>query len=479
LSLKIFLQNKGVNRPIFAPKLLITKNIMETSFLNSLVEIGCIKFGDFTLKSGHKSPIYIDLREIISYPNLLQDLAKIFVQKINTNHQLICGVPYAALPMATALSLYCQLPMIIKRKEAKKYGAKKLIEGKYSKGDRVIVIEDVITSGISLEETIQELEAEGLIIDKILVVLNREQGGLEKLQSKGYTVEALYSLSSMLMQLKQEQPLLENEINTALEFLNNPIATHQATTSQKHILPKSHINPKAHQLLQIAHSKQSNIIASIDLVEANEILNLLEKIGHKICAVKLHIDIVKDFSWEFISRLKSLAVEKNFMIIEDRKFADIGNTQILQLTQGVYEIAKWADFVTIQMIAGELSLKAIEDLNIENKPALLPIVEMSSKGALTDEHYIEQCKTFIHKYSAVVGAVCQKTALENDLLKFTPGISLNNKEDNKGQQFNTPTYAINNLKAHFLIIGRDIYQSTDPLSVVENYLIEVNNTSLF
>lgn len=452
--------------------------IIENTFLNSLVEIGCIKFGKFTLKSGQESPIYIDLREIISYPSLLQQLAELFDNKIKKNNQIICGVPYAALPMATAISMHSNMPMIIKRKEAKKYGAKKLIEGKFSKGDKVIVIEDVITSGLSLIETIAELENEGLIIDKILVVLDREQGGVDKLKNKGYDIESLFEITSLLKQLKSNHPNLEREINESLEFLNKPIDSEKNITLT-HKLPLTHINSKANELLQIAHKKQSNIIASIDFTNGNEILNLIEKIGEKICAVKLHIDIVSDFSKEFILNLKKLCAIKNVLIIEDRKFADIGNTQLLQLTKGIYEIANWADFVTIHVIAGELSLKVIEDLNCENKPALIPILEMSSKGALTDEHYIEQCKSFIEKYSSVVGAVCQKTNLNSSLLKFTPGINLNSKGDDKGQQFNSPSFAINNLQSHFLIIGRGIYEASNPIEVVKDYLLEVRSTGIF
>lgn len=446
-----------------------------SSFLNSLVEINCIKFGNFTLKSGVQSPIYIDLRELVSYPKLLKQLAELFQKKIPDSVQIICGVPYAALPMATAVSLQTNISMIIKRKVVKTYGAKKLIEGSFKKGDKILLIEDVVTSGISLEETIIELEAEGLIIEKILIVLDREQGGIEKLMHKGYDVEALYSLSSVISLLFVEHKIDEKCFNEVNEFLSNSRIGINEKPLQIKPFPKNHPHKKAQQLLDIANEKKSNIIASVDLTTSNEILFFLNKVGKDICAAKLHIDIVSDFSFEFITQLKLISKQYNFLLIEDRKFADIGNTQLLQLSKGIYKISSWADFVTIHLIAGEASLKAIEDWDEECKPALIPILEMSSKGSLTDENYINNCKLFLNKYSCVVGAVCKTISLDEYLLKFTPGIHLSSTSDNKGQQFNTPKFAIENLKSNFLIVGRGLYKTENPEISIQEYLAEIRN----
>ena len=134
------------------------------------------------------------------------------------NFDVICGVPYAALPMATAMSLESYIPLIIKRKEAKEYGTKKLIEGIYKSGQNCLLVEDVITSGKSLIETISEVENEGLKVSDIVVVLDRQQGGKELLQEKGYKVhtpvsythldvykrQLLYSVRATLMAVHKE-----------------------------------------------------------------------------------------------------------------------------------------------------------------------------------------------------------------------------------------------------------------------------------
>ncbi len=451
----------------------------KNSFLQSLVDIECVKFGDFILKSGQQSPIYIDLRNIVSYPELLTNLAFLLKEDINTSVQRICGVPYAALPIATMISTQTGLPMLIKRKEAKSYGTKKILEGIHTPGDKVVLIEDVITSGQSLMETIKVLEEEGLIIEQILVVMDREQGGMKKLTDLGYKVTALFSVSSLIDLLISEKKINIDTYNEVKIFLDSNHSNSPVPEQTKKYFPQSHQHPIGQRLLNIANTKKSNLIASVDLTSAQKIIKFLSIVGDDICAVKLHADIITDFSENFILELKSLSEKKQFLIIEDRKFADIGNTQLLQLSQGIYSIASWADMVTIHVIAGEASLKAIQDWDTVNKPALIPILEMSSKGALTDNDYIEKCKQFLYNYTDVIGAVCQSTALKTGFLKFTPGINLSAKEDNKGQNYNSPAFAIENLQSDFLIIGRGLYLSDNPKKEIDNYLSEVRKLDFF
>ena len=449
------------------------------AFLKKLVDINCVKFGDFTLKSGKQSPFYVDLRNIVSFPDLLAELSGFFKQHIDQSIQRICGVPYAALPMATAISLQTGIPMLIKRKESKNYGTKKVLEGEFNKGDKIVVIEDVITSGESLVETINELEKEGLVVAQILVVLDREQGGIKRLKDKGYNITALFSISSLLQTLHAENWVDSETVNKVTAFLseNNNIVAEKSISNKQ--LAKSHNNPIAQKLLDIAHSKKSNLIASVDLTKSADIISFLNKVGQGICAAKLHIDIVEDFSADFLIELKALANQHQFLIIEDRKFADIGNTQLLQLSKGIFNISSWADMVTIHLISGEAALKAIQQWDSNNKPALIPIIEMSSEGALTDNAYAEKCKSFMFNYPEVIGGVCQTQQMEKGFLKFTPGVNLSTAGDGKGQQYNTPLYAIENLGSDFLIIGRGLYLAEQPEKELNTYLIEIRKSGLF
>ena len=124
---------------------------------DGLLEAGCIKFGEFTLKSGLKSPIYIDLRQIITYPSLLADIAQAYLPPISKlQFSRIAGLPYAAIPIATAISLAGDYPMIYPRKEAKAYGTKAEIEGEFHAGETVVVIDDLATTGGSKFEAIED-----------------------------------------------------------------------------------------------------------------------------------------------------------------------------------------------------------------------------------------------------------------------------------------------------------------------------------
>lgn len=171
--------------------------------IQSLQAINIIKYGDFTLKSGQQSSIYVDLRAIISYPAVLQQVADAMWQKIAAfDPKLLCGVPYTALPIASIMSIAHQVPMLMRRKEAKNYGTKKMIEGIFAPGQNCVIIEDVITTGSSVIETADLLKSQGLTVTDIVVLIDRQQGGQENLAKQGYRVHAVYTLE----QLKAAEP---------------------------------------------------------------------------------------------------------------------------------------------------------------------------------------------------------------------------------------------------------------------------------
>lgn len=204
------------------------KRLAHQSLMNNqdlilkLFSINAIKFGEFKLKSGIMSPIYIDLRVTVSYPEVLRQISDLMAQAAKPlTYDLICGVPYTALPFATAISLSQNKPMLMRRKEVKDYGTKKAIEGVFQAGQTCLIIEDLVTSGSSVFETIEPLEKEGLKITDIIVLLDREQGGKKNIESKNYNLHSLITITELLDVLKENQKIDEAIYNQVKEFIKN------------------------------------------------------------------------------------------------------------------------------------------------------------------------------------------------------------------------------------------------------------------
>jgi orotate phosphoribosyltransferase len=174
------------------------------SLIDSLYQIGAIQFGHFQLKSGQTTNIYLNLRKIISYPTILKMVsAAMWEQIAHCDFELICGVPYTALPIATCLSLQHDIPMVIRRREKKDYGTRQMIEGVYEPDQPCLIVEDVITTGSSILETADQLKSVGIIPSQLCVLIDREQGGKETLE-KQYPLKSVFKMSSILNYLAQK-----------------------------------------------------------------------------------------------------------------------------------------------------------------------------------------------------------------------------------------------------------------------------------
>ena len=187
---------------------------------DELLSAGCIKFGEFTLKSGLKSPIYIDLRRIISYPSLLENIAQAYLPLLSTlQFARLAGLPYAAIPIATAISLAGNYPMIYPRKEVKEYGTKAQIEGEYHAGETVVVIDDLATTGGSKFEAIEKLTGAGLVVKDVVVLVDRQSGAKESLAEAGYAMHAVLTIAQMLDHWEATGKVSKDKINATRSFL--------------------------------------------------------------------------------------------------------------------------------------------------------------------------------------------------------------------------------------------------------------------
>lgn len=185
-----------------------------------LYEIRAVDFGQFKLKSGLLSPYYMDLRLLVSFPHLLQLVSDVMWERLRLiPFDLLVGVPYAALPIATAISLRHNRPIIFVRKERKDHGKGKLIEGIYHKGQHVVMIDDVIADGASKLETIKPLEKENLIVNDVIVLLDRGQGGPEILKAEGYRCHTITTMDEILQVLYKHNRISRDQLTECRRFM--------------------------------------------------------------------------------------------------------------------------------------------------------------------------------------------------------------------------------------------------------------------
>ncbi len=185
-----------------------------------LLAAGCVRFGQFTLKSGLLSPIYLDLRQLISAPALLAAVGAAYTELLRgLRFDRLAALPYAALPIATAVSLRGGWPMIYPRKEAKSYGTAAEIEGGFVPGERVAIVDDLATTGGSKFEAIDKLTAVGLRIEDVVVLIDRCSGAAEALAAAGYRLHAVMTLPQMLDHWAQTGQVPAEQLAATRAFL--------------------------------------------------------------------------------------------------------------------------------------------------------------------------------------------------------------------------------------------------------------------
>ncbi len=188
---------------------------------DELLESGCVKFGSFLLKSGLQSPFYIDLRQIISFPPLLERVGRAYISVLSgLQFDRLAALPYAAIPIATAIALRGGYPMIYPRKEAKEYGTRAEIEGLYEAGETAVLIDDLATTGGSKFEAVEKLNTAGLIVRDVVVLIDRESGAREALQSAGLRLHAVMTMTQMLDHFERTGKLSGDRIAESRAFIS-------------------------------------------------------------------------------------------------------------------------------------------------------------------------------------------------------------------------------------------------------------------
>ena len=360
--------------------------------------------------------------------------------------------------------------------------------------------QDVITSGSSVIETAAILRKEGLRVQEVVVFLDRQQGGKLNLEKNGINVHSVVTVNQLFDILLEAGKVSKDQKAEVERFLQNnsyvEVVHHPATSISGQISDSNNSPParssssvmkmnlskrmeNSHcsvvkKLFGIMIEKKSNLCLAVDVTTCQELLDVATKLASKICVLKTHVDMLDDWHPDMRVKLKKLSEEKKFLLFEDRKLADIGNTVQAQFHHGLYQISSWADFVTVHGLPGPGLLQSINS----SKCKALIVAQMSSKGNLADSNYAKKCVEMIissssaqEENAAAVGIIAQSRLEDSrpDIIQMTPGVQLQSKGDLLGQTYNTPSDAIINRGADIIIVGRGITKHSDPLNEAEKY----------
>ncbi|KAL5971850.1 Uridine 5'-monophosphate synthase [Taenia solium] len=386
-----------------------------------LFRLGALDFSGVRLRTGEISPVYFDIRLTMSDPALLQDIAR-YMYRMVTNatddrFDLVTGVPAAAIALATVISIQNNLPMILTRKAAKDYGTKKMIEGVWKAGEDVLVVEDVVTYGDSITETISLLRSSGLRVKHAVVVVERQQGASQNLlENYNIHLHALLSFDDILNVLSTNGLIPMERVHIARTFIAG------CQFDRRQLTAKSVINfcpPLASRLSEIMALKASKTCLLIDLpLPSEQLLQVVKDAAPRIAALEICLNLVDDTFPQLAVQLRDLADKHKFLLIANHKMTDDKCTDESHLS-----LYRWADIVIVHALLGSGILNALRRLNKASPDrtiGALLIADMEYKSSLMEAAYTEECIELAKKNADVVVGFVASHPLDSISLPTSP-----------------------------------------------------------
>ena len=229
------------------------------------------------------------------------------------------------------------------------------------------------------------------------------------------------------------------------------------------------MHPLSKKLLSLMQEKRTNLSVALDITSQGELLSLADRLGPEICVLKTHVDILEDYTPDFGSKLAEIADHHQFLIFEDRKFADIGQTVSLQYERGIYHIAEWAHIINAHIVPGPSIIEGLKKVGGPLGRGLLLLAEMSPAGTCAKGAYTKKAIRMGEAHDDFVMGFIALRKLTNHpgMIHFTPGVKIKPGRDALGQRYRTIRQVLLKNRSDIIIVGREITEAADPVAMAK------------
>ena len=465
-----------------------------------------LKFGEFKLKDGIVSPYYFNLRNLLSNPNVSNKLAEYIetcilnYKKKNNEFEIdrISGVPLGSIPISTLVSSRMNLPMIMPRKKRKEYGEKNEIEGILNIGDEIVVIEDTLTTGKSVLETIKAIERNGGLVSLVVCIFDRDCGGIERVKEAGYNVLPIINVNFFCDVLVNEKIIDEFQYESILNFTNveknkyikslklgNEIkisndtpdnslneGNNDNTNNDENNLTYKNLEMFNHKLksviFDLIYFKKSNLCLSLNTKTWEQGKKILDACGKYVVIVKTNVQLYSDYSNNFFKEIREYAHKYSFLIIEDRNLSDIAINNWDVMNKDYFKMDNWANFVTIQGLTSNSTLQLYKEKcdgrhNINVCPLLVVELNTNNDKTICNKEYSQNCINILEKNSFHSPLImCQRIDKIKNRIKCTPYVCLEGDEEFESIKYRSVEKAIIEDGNHLIFVDNDIIYCDEP-----------------